>query len=190
MTNIALTLTINKYTNYFESITYYFIGDSLENIKIKLVNQISDHLKHTNISFPLDLVDFEYLWFKEQYVKSNVFVYKVFADNAWSEPWEYQDIYDEVLENIHSYEINNIPDFSKMYGEPNPDEESDDNFKFENDENIHEFETKLKEIISQSENPHNDETIPDCACEQCQEGYRIQQMKKELESEFDNAISK
>ena len=191
MSNIGLIITINRFSTYFESNTYTSEFDNIENARNKLVNTLVENFKYLNIDFPNNLIDFEYLWFKQQYVKANSFAYKVFVNNKWTEPWDYDDIYDDVLVKLEEYEIQNAPDFAKMYGEPNPDVDADDNFNIENNEHVHEFETKLKEIISQAQsvNIHEDE-IRDCQCEKCLEGYKIQQMKKELEQEFNACVKK
>jgi hypothetical protein len=185
MSNIGLIITINRFSTYFESNTYTSEFDNIDEAKIKLVNVLVENFKYINIDFPNNLVDFEYLWFKEQYVKANSFTYKIFANNKWSEPWDYDEIYDDVLVKLEEYEISNAPDFTKMYGEPNPDEDTGDNFNIENTEHVHEFETKLKEIISQAQSVKiKEDEIRDCQCEKCQEGYKTQQMKKELEKDY------
>jgi len=175
MNKFALVLTINKYSTYFETQTIYNIYDSLEIAKQSLIDIIFSNFKNINIDYPTDLIDFEYLWFKEQYVKTNAFVYQLCYNDKWSEPWDPQDIYDDVLEKIQDYENKNVPDFSKIYGEPNPDMEEDDNFTSNHTEQSHEFEQKLKEIISSAQN--NDDLLKDCNCSQCQEGCKIQQSK-------------
>ena len=115
------------------------------------------------------------------------FRYKIFSNDIWSEPWDYDDLYDEILVKLEEYEIANVPDFSKMYGEPDPDVDADDNFTIENNEQTHEFETKLKEIICQAQNAKiKEDEVKDCPCAQCQEGYQLQQLKKQLESEQSN----
>jgi len=191
MSNFGLIITINRYTNYFESANYHTTHDSVENAKNKLIQTLVDNFKHINIDFPNNLVDFEYHWFKQQYVKANAFTYKIFSNNNWTEPWDCDEIYDEVLSQLEEYEISNPPDFSKMYGEPDPDAEADDNFTVENNEQTHEFETKLKEIISQAQNVTiKDDEVKECPCEKCKEGYAYQQMKKELECEYSNCIKK
>lgn len=184
MNNFGLVLTINKYNTYFESVSYFNVYESLEDAKKLLVNTLVDHFKHINIDFPLELIDFEYAWFKEQYVKTNAFVYKIYSNDRWSEPWEPQDIYDDVLQQLENYEIENVPDFSKMYGEPNPDADAYDDFSIEHNEQTHEFEAKLKEIISQAQSVTiKEDEVKDCPCDKCQDGCKVQQMKRELEQE-------
>ena len=189
MEKIGLTITINKFNTYFETKSYYLVCDNIDEAKNKLTDNLVENFRYITIDFPLDLIDFEYLWFKQQYVNTNAFVYKIFTNGQWTEPWETQDIYDEVLEKLEVQEIENVPDFSKMYGEPDPDIEADDNFNVENNEQTHEFETKLKEIISQAQSVKlNEDSVKDCQCEKCQEGYKIQQMKRELETEYAKCV--
>jgi hypothetical protein len=121
----------------------------------------------------LDLIDFEYIWFKEQYVKTNAFVYQIYHNDKWSEPWDTQDIYEDVLEKIQDYENKNIPDFSKIYGEPNPDINEDDNFVSNHTEQNTEFEQKLKEIISLAQSTElKNNLVKDCQCSQCCESCK------------------
>lgn len=189
MSQIGLIITINRFTSYFESNTYTSVFENIDEARNKLVSILVENFKYLNIDFPNNLVDFEYQWFKQQYVKANAFTYKIFSNGIWTEPWDYDDVYDDVLVKLEEYEIQNVPDFAKMYGEPNPDVEADDNFNIENNENVHEFETKLKEIISQAQSVKiQEDEVRDCQCDKCQEGYKVQQMKKELEQEFMSSI--
>ena len=193
MSKIGLIITINKFTTYFESNTYTYIyeNDNINDARNTLVSILVENFKYINIDFPDNLIDFEYEWFKQQYVKASSFTYKVFENNKWSEPWDCDDIYDDVLVKLEEYEIQNAPDFTKIYGEPNPDVDINDNFNIENNEHVHEFETKLKEIISQSQNVKiKEDEVKDCKCERCQEGFNSQQLKKELEQEYITCINK
>ena len=113
MSSIGLTITINKYTNYFETKQYYVICDTLFSTKEKLLELLTEHINKINIDYPLMLEDFDYEWFGQQYVKSNSFSYKIFMNDEWNEPWELQDIYDEILERIVKQEIQNAPDFTE-----------------------------------------------------------------------------
>jgi hypothetical protein len=185
MSKIGLIITINKFTTYFESNSYTTLHEDINDTRTKLVQTLFENFKYINIDFPNNLVDFEYLWFKQQYVNVNSFTYKVFSDNRWSEPWDCDDIYDDVLVKLEEYEIKNAPDFSKMYGEPDPDVDADDKFNIENNEQTHEFESKLKEIINQAQSIKvKEDEVKDCPCEKCQEGYNYQKLKKELEQEY------
>ena len=191
MSKIGLIITINKFSTYFESNSYTYLYETINDARNKLVDTLVENFKYINIDFPDNLVDFEYLWFKQQYVNANSFTYKVFEDNRWSEPWDSDDIYDDVLVKLEEYEIQNAPDFSKMYGEPDPESmiDTDDKSNIEYNEQTHEFETKLKEIITQAQNiKMKDDEVKDCPCEKCQEGYVYQQMKKDLEQEYTSCI--
>ena len=123
MNKIALSLTINKYVNYFESISHFLIFDTLENTKSELINILVTHYKKLHINYPHDLTDFEYELFSQNYVKADAFVYKIYYNERWEEPWESQDIYDEVIEKIikeadlkikiHLYLGGDIPSYYK-----------------------------------------------------------------------------
>lgn len=178
MNNIALSLTINKNINYYESTPYFLTFDSLENARSELINILFTHFKKLHINYPNDLVDFEYEYFNQQYVKADSFVYKIYYNNRWDEPWETQDIYDDVIEKIVMEESDNPPDFSEIYGEPDPDENIINSFTMENDECYKEMESKLKEIINQSTDVKiKEDTVKDCKCKSCQEGFQHQQEK-------------
>jgi hypothetical protein len=191
MSKIGLIITINRFKTYFESNSHTTLHETINDARNKLVEILVENFKHINIDFPNNLVDFEYLWFKQQYVNANAFTYKIFDNNHWVEPWDSDDIYDDVLIKLEEYEIQNAPDFSKMYGEPDPNSmiDTDDKSNIEYNEQTHEFESKLKEIISQAQSISvKEEEVKDCSCEKCQEGYIYQQMKKDLEQEYAGCI--
>ena len=124
---IALIITINKYDIYFSSEILTFTCDNITNTYEKLINTLIKYF-NINIDFPNELSEFEYLWFDKQYTKLSTFTYNIFSNNEWSTPWESQSIYDDILEKINELEIKEAPDFSKMYGELNyNDNDSDDN---------------------------------------------------------------
>ena len=185
MSKFPVSLTVNKYVNHFESIPYFLIFESLEYAKLGIINILVTHYKKLHVNYPHDLVDFEYLLFDQNYVKADAFVYKIYQNDQWEEPWEPQDIYDEVIERIIKEESENPPEFSEIYGEPDPDENIINKFTMENDECYQEMENKLKEIISQScDLKIKDDQVKDCKCKLCQEGYQHQQEKKKLEEEI------
>jgi len=138
MTTFALTITLNKFTKYFESINKSFTCSDLEVTKNVLINFIASHINHLTIDYPLTLEEFEYIWFDEQYVKCNLFSYNVFniQSNEWINPWSLDEIYEDTLTYLHAKELLVPVDLSKLYGEPNPDEEEDDNILYDdfNDE--------------------------------------------------------
>ena len=98
MNKIGLSLTINKYSTYYESINQFLLFDTVDNARRELINILVSHYKKLNINYPLQLIDFEYEIFNQSYVKADAFVYKIFQDNKWEEPWETQEIYDDVIE--------------------------------------------------------------------------------------------
>jgi hypothetical protein len=121
-----------------------------------------------NIDYPLNLIDFEHHWFNKQYINSNAFYYKIFMDGNWHEPWDNQDIYSDVLDKMLEEENNNPPNFNEIYGEPNPDEEVIDKFSMNNNEDIHDLQTKFTEIIKNSNSIKlKDDQVKECKCDKC-----------------------
>lgn len=154
MENIGLFIIINKFTHYFETIHHTTTGTTLDNIKEQLINYLAKQFNSLNIDFPLELCDFEYIWFKQQYVLCNAFNYKIFYQNNWIEPWELEDIYTDVLDKMLEEDTNNPPNFSELYGEPDPDENKINNINIDINEtpekHIEEIAEKLKTIIKQA----------------------------------------
>jgi hypothetical protein len=100
-------------------------------------------------------------------------------DNKWSEPWDCDDIYNDMLIKMEEYEIQTVPDFTQMYCEP--DLETEDNFDCQTEI----FESKIKEIISHSDEIKDENSyVKDCSCDKCKEGFEIQQIKKQQEEEY------
>ena len=119
---VGLIVYIVKYKAHFETDVKTFECTSLKDARQKLVAHLTNAFKHLVIDFPEDMLDFEYIWFHEQYVKANAFNYKVYYNNKWSEPWDAQYIYDCVLESINKFDINADIDYGEMYDEPSLDE--------------------------------------------------------------------
>jgi hypothetical protein len=119
---IGLIITINKYNSWFSSNTETFTFNTLEDVQKKLVSYLSDILIDNNLDFPQELEDFEYLWFNENYVNSPFFNYRLFNDNIWSQPWDNQDIYSLVLDNIIKLQQDKNIDYEQLYGEPSMEE--------------------------------------------------------------------
>ncbi len=179
MNKIGLIITINKFNHWFETTQVSFSCENIDDTKNNLVDYLVTQFKNLNIDYPLDFADFEYAWFKQQYVNTNAFYYKVFMENSWHEPWDQQDIYSEVLDKMFEQETQNPPDFTNLYGEPDPDEEVNDKFdNIEENELINELEKKLTNIIKESKNVHfKEDTVKECKCEKCQEGALYQNEK-------------
>jgi hypothetical protein len=98
-----------------------FHANDLDSCKKLLIEYLASLLKNMNIDFPEYLFDFEYIWFQESFMETSFFSYDV--DNE--EPWEYQEIYEEVLDRLLAFEHANIPNFSELYSE---EEEEDYNY--------------------------------------------------------------
>lgn len=170
--NYALIVFVNKFVNTFETKQQTFICSSIEETKDKLINYLSNEFSCMNIDYPLELADFEFYWFGEKYVNTNSFYYKIFANDIWSEPWDSQEIYNDVLDKMHEIELNNPPNFEEIHGEPDPDSEVIDNFSMENNEQIHELEKKLTEIVEQAklcevQDGAQVDEIKECKCLRC-----------------------
>ena len=104
MSKIGLIVTINKID---ESVQTTFICSTLNECYIELINHIAKIFNILYIDFPINLEDFEYIWFKQEYTKNNSFVYSVFENNKWINPWTYEDIYSDVLTKMEALEIAN-----------------------------------------------------------------------------------
>ena len=169
----ALSLTINKYTTYFESINHFLVFENLDELRKELINILTNQYKNYNIDYPLELIKFENIIFNNEYIKADAFVYKIFFGNKWiDEPWDNQEIYDDVLESILNIDVKNPPDFSEIYGEPDPDENIINNSNIE-DEKINEIEKRLNNIMEQTKHIE-EEQIKECSCEKCLEGCKSQ----------------
>jgi hypothetical protein len=181
MNNIGLIVFINKYNIYFETINTSYLCDSIDDAKSKLIEALLREFSCKNIDYPLELIDFEYYWFNNKYVNADSFYYKLFIDGNWTEPWERQEIYSDVLEKMLEQENSNPPNFTEIYGEPNPDEEISDKFNMENDEEIHELNTKLTEIIKNagSIKLNDEEQVKQCKCNKCTNSELHQEISEE-----------
>ena len=121
---IGLIITINKYTSWFSSSTETFTFNTLEETQNKLVSYLTDILININIDFPQDLDDFETLWFNEKYTTLSFFNYRLFNNDLWSDPWDNQEIYSLVLENLIKVQQEQNINYEQLYGEPTIDETS------------------------------------------------------------------
>lgn len=168
MNKIGLIVTVNKFKYYFETEQQTWVCDSVEEAKKLLVKHLASLFSSLSIDYPLELSEFEYIWFGKQYVNTNAFNYKVFIGDKWIEPWEQEDIYSDVLDEMLDTENESPPKFEEIYGEPNPDEEVNDNFSMENNEAMQEFEKKLNEIIQSSKNvSFKEDQVKECKCDKC-----------------------
>lgn len=158
---IAIIININKFNKYFDYETHTFVCNDLNECYEKLINTLVSVFINTDIDYPDDLIDFDYLWFNRQYVKIPSFYYKIFSNNIWDNPWENQEIYSDILDKINQIETSNPPNFSKLYGEPDLVE---DPIQFTNDskkENkYNKNEQKCIDEISDEENSDIDINEP------------------------------
>jgi hypothetical protein len=183
MNKIGLIITINKFKHYWETSQTTMLCESMDKAKDKLVDHLAKEFSNLNIDYPLELSDFEYHWFGQQYVKSNAFNYKLFMEGVWHEPWEHQDIYSDVLDKMQANEEADPPNFDEIYGEPDPDENAIDHFSMEKNEYIYEFEKKLTEIIKQSKTANfKEDQVKECKCEKCKENHEEQSTKENTQS--------
>ena len=131
---IALIITINKHdTVCFSSDIFTFTCNDMKETYNKLIDTLVKNL-NINIDLPLELCEFEYLWFDKQYTKLSAFEYNIFSNNQWTIPWESQYIYEDFLETIHELEIKEAPDFSKVFEESNFEDIDDTKKEYLDDE--------------------------------------------------------
>jgi hypothetical protein len=163
---VGLFIILTKCNPYCQVEDSSFVCNSLEHSRTQLIDYLITKFNNLNIDFPMELDDFENIWFNSSYVKSNCFNYKIYHNDNWEQPWELQEIYSDVLDKMHQQEIENPPNFSKIYGEDYVDsddeiENKDETYKkdnnFYNNENknndkLIELENKFKDIIKNSQN--------------------------------------
>lgn len=169
----GLIITINKYNKtYFESKEKTWVLDNEETVYSELIKYLVLQFKDLKFDYPLDLVDFDYLWFDKQYVNCNSFSYKVFNGEKWYEPWEYQDIYSDVFDAIQDEENKTHPDFTHMYGEPDGDEYKDNPEPLDETDQYQYMESKINDIISET----NDHVV-ECHCDKCKDEEEKRNLK-------------
>jgi hypothetical protein len=139
---IGLIITINKYSSWYSSKSTTFTFNTLDEAYTKLVSIITDIVNNLNIDFPLDLDDFETIWFDGNYVGSSFFEYKIFNNDMWSEPWDKQDIYSQVLDNLIKIQQEQNINYEELYGEPT----INDNGGFYSNEGTHIDANDLDEL--------------------------------------------
>ena len=119
---IGLIITINKYNSWFSSSVETFTFNTLEETQTKLVSYLTNIINILNIDFPQDLDDFETIWFNDNYVGASFFEYRLFNNDIWSEPWDKQEIYSMVLDNLIKVQQDKNINYEKLYGEPTMDD--------------------------------------------------------------------
>lgn len=185
MNSTALIITMNKFNKYFQSFDKTFVCENLDNAREELIKYLASQFDHLRIDFPDNYLDFSYVWFEEQSVNAEVFSYKIFDNNMWREPWEHEEIYQDVITTLEEMDKKIPIDFSKIYAEPNPDEEENDDFKFEHNEDTTIMDAKISDVLCEAhdqefvKNLHVEDTVEDCPCADCLEGYKVQLAKKD-----------
>jgi hypothetical protein len=155
MSNIGLFINIKELLDdKLVNNNYTFKCECLDDSKDILIKFLYDKINKFNIDYPESIYDFEIIWFNDNNI-SPIFSYYIF-DTDWSSPWEYQEIYDIILEMIHISELNNIHDIDKLYYDEEHDEsgflKSEDLIDI--DETLNpdelEFKNKVLNIINKS----------------------------------------
>ena len=92
-----------------------FSISNVDEAKIKLVNYLANEFNILYIDFPLKLSDFEYIWSENHKMENldTIFNYNLFdsSDNLWKKPWDNDEIYNDILDNIILLEVNNNKDY-------------------------------------------------------------------------------
>ena len=158
MNKLGLIININGFSKKFFNFEKTFICNDLHQAKTILLNYLSSNLNILNIDYPLNLNELEYYWFDGNHVDASIFSYKIFDNTKWIEPWDKDEIYSELLEIMNKQEIENAPDFSKVFLENDDDNIDNDNINVNNDDkkltkndtDKLNFEEMIKDIISKS----------------------------------------
>ena len=168
MNKLGLIININGYNNKFFNFEKTFICNDLNHARLILLNYLSSNLNILNIDYPLNFDELDYYWFDGNHIDAKIFSYKIFDNTKWIEPWDYDELYSEILEIMNKQEIETAPDFSKLYSENddndndndnnnninnnNDNDNNNDNNNNDNKEKTKEmnFEEIIKDIISKS----------------------------------------
>ena len=142
---LEVSIIVDKETKNEKS----FYANDLDNCKKLLIEYLASLLKNINIDFPDDILDFEYIWFQQTFMESSFFSYNVDSE----EPWEYQDIYEEVLEKLLDFEHKNIPNFDDLYSEEEEDYNYSNMTEYEHENALEKFDQV--------------EQVEECKCEKC-----------------------
>lgn len=127
MIPMILIFTRPNYTPKYELFT--FNCDTIEECKGKLLVNIKNKI-FKNIDYPQHLEDFTTLyWYNDNFMDNHIFDYKIFYNNEWSQPWELQELYDDVIDIIHQVDIQNSIYLKTNYYSGELDESESDNEK-------------------------------------------------------------
>jgi hypothetical protein len=134
--------------------TKTFYPTDLENCRDILTNYIVTIINTTInfLDFPSDVYEFENIWFDYNYINSTFYTYKI--DDVESEIWDYQEIYDEVLEKLLELEYNFAPNFNDLYHD---EEEGDIESQYINEPTEEYYNNALNKI----------DEVEECNCNKC-----------------------
>lgn len=102
--NIPLTLIITnpKQNNYTQ---LNFVCASLEECQNKLITNIKNKIT-MKIDYPDSLDEFTNIyWYNTNIINNPVFDYNIFYENQWTKPWSLDELYEDVLELIHTIDL-------------------------------------------------------------------------------------
>jgi hypothetical protein len=113
MNKLGLIVIITKHN---EVIHKTYSVDSIDSAKTELIKCLFEQFQYINIDFPYDYQKFEYLWFGDNYMKTDVFTYQIFSNNEWiKQPWDLEDIYSDIIDKIHQFDIDNCDKYTNIY---------------------------------------------------------------------------
>jgi hypothetical protein len=101
--SIAMNIIITK-PKYNKYETFNFICNDLEECKNKIIVTVKNIIFAT-IDYPLDITEFELLWYSDNYMDNRVFDYNIFQNNEWIKPWSDQELYESILELIYTIDV-------------------------------------------------------------------------------------
>ena len=127
MNKLGLIININGYDKKFFNFEKTFICNNLDHARTILLNYLAANLNILNINYPLNFDELDYYWFDGNNVDAPIFSYKIFDNSKWLEPWDNDEIYSELLVIMNNQEIENAPDFSKIYAEDDDDDDDNNN---------------------------------------------------------------
>jgi len=158
---IGLIVTINEYKNHFKSYNKTFVCDTIENAKTELITCIASIFNILDVDFPQDVYDFERIWYDNKYVLAKIYDYKLFVNNKWETPWEYEELYYDIIDEIIKINSNCKQENSENDDDDDEQEESDVNVSDENKyqyleskntDKFKELEENIEKILINSKN--------------------------------------
>jgi hypothetical protein len=104
MIPMFITFTRPKVPKY-ETLT--FICQNLDECENKLIVSLKNNI-FSNIDYPMDIDDYATLfWYNNDSMDNDFFDYNIFYENNWVKPWKQQEIYEKVIDIIHTVDVQN-----------------------------------------------------------------------------------